>query len=75
MYVTTPNKKLMVKPCGFTNTAAATGTYNTTAVKYDPREICPVFCSNEVRSFSKTFFLGGVASLAGLKNSGFQVAT
>ena len=40
MYVTTPNEKLMVKPCGFTNTAAATGTYNTTAVKYDPREIC-----------------------------------
>ena len=32
-------------------------------------------CSNEVRRFSKTFFLGGVASLAGLKNSGFQVAT
>ena len=25
--------------CGFTNTAAATGTYTTTAVKYDPREI------------------------------------
>ena len=40
MYVTTPNEKLMVKPRGFTNTAATTGTYNTTAVKYDPREIC-----------------------------------
>ena len=39
MYVTTPNKMLMVKPRGFTNTAAATGTYAATAVKYDPREI------------------------------------
>ena len=38
MYVTTPNEKFMVKPCSFTNTAAATGTYTTTAVKYDPRE-------------------------------------
>ena len=32
MYVTTPNEKLMVKPCSFTNTAAATGTYIITAV-------------------------------------------
>ena len=39
MYVTTPNKKFMVKPCGFIKTAAATGTYTTTAVKYDLREI------------------------------------
>ena len=39
MYVTTPNEKLMVKPCGFTNTATATGTYTTTAVKHDSREI------------------------------------
>ena len=39
MYVTTPNEMLMVKPCGFTNTAIATGTYTTIAVKYDPREI------------------------------------
>ena len=76
MYVTTPDERLMVKPCGFTNTAAATGTYTTTAVKYDPRgNMSPVFGTNEVRRFSKTFFLGGVASLAGLKNSGFQVAT
>ena len=37
MYVTTPNETLMVKPCGFTNTAAAAGTYTTTAVKYDSR--------------------------------------
>ena len=39
MYVTTLNEALMVKLCGFTNTAPATGTYCTTAVKYDPREI------------------------------------
>ena len=39
MYVTTPNERLMVKLCGLNNTAAATGTYTTTAVKYDPREI------------------------------------
>ena len=76
MYVTTPNEKLMVKPCGFTNTAAATGTHTTTAVNNDPRpNRSPVFCTNEVRRFSKTFFLEGVASLEGLKNSGFQVAT
>ena len=39
MYVTTPNEKWIVKLCGFINTAAATGTYTTTAVKYDPGEI------------------------------------
>ena len=39
MHFTTPNEMLMVKLCGFTNTAAATGTYTTTAVKYDPVEI------------------------------------
>ena len=39
MYVTTPNEKLMVKPCCFTNTAAARGTCTTTAVKNDPREM------------------------------------
>ena len=39
MYVITPNERLMVKAVSFTNTAAATGTYTTTAVKYDPREI------------------------------------
>ena len=39
MYVITANEKLMVKPCGFTNTAAATGTYTATAVKDVPREI------------------------------------
>ena len=39
VYVTTPNEKLMVKPSGFTNTAAATGTYTIIAVKDDPREI------------------------------------
>ena len=39
VYVTKPNEKLMVKPCGFTNTAAVTGTYTTTAVEYDPKEI------------------------------------
>ena len=38
MYVTTSNERLMVKPCRFTNTAPATGTYTTTAPKYDPRE-------------------------------------
>ena len=39
MYVTTPKETLMEKSCGFTNLAAATGTYSTTAVKYDPREV------------------------------------
>ena len=39
MYVITPKEKLMMNPCGFINTAAATGTYTTTAVKYDPRQI------------------------------------
>ena len=39
MYVTMPNETLMVKPCGLANTAPATGTYTTTAVKDDPREI------------------------------------
>ena len=38
MYVTTPSEKWIVKPCGFTNTAAATGATATTAVKYDSRE-------------------------------------
>ena len=33
-----PSETWMVKPCGFTNTAAATGAAATTAVKYDPRE-------------------------------------
>ena len=51
------------------HTAAATGTYTTTAVKYDPTG------TNEARRVSKTFFLGGVTSLGGLKNIGSQVAT
>ena len=38
MYVTTPKEKWMVKPCRFTNTAAADGAAAGTAVKYDPRE-------------------------------------
>ena len=38
MYVTTPYERLMLIPCSFTNIAAATGTYTTTAVKYDLRE-------------------------------------
>ena len=57
MYVITPHETLMVKPCGFTNTAAATGAYTTTAVKYDPREIgLQCFAPMRYKGFQKHSF-------------------